>query len=247
MLLTERFNANGLSQEQFVLSNPPCYPNPTQCQLTSSDTSPTFYRGAPNLRAPYVIQTGASVERQLTKKATLAVTYLNSRGEHQFFLNNINAPLSPGGPRPLGGTDNIYQYNSEGIFRQNQLITNFRVNAGAKLSLFGFYTLNYANSDLGSGSSSTATGVAGFTSGGSLSNPMFISDQTDPMADYGRASFDVHHRAVMGGTIGLPKAFRLNPFMIVSSGQPYNVMVGQDLNEDSLLQPPTGFRVASRL
>jgi len=185
------------------------------------------------LRAPYIIQTGASVERQLTKKATVAVTYLNSRGEHQFFLSNINA-LLPSGMRPLGGTDNIYQYNSEGIFRQNQLITNFRVNAGAKLSLFGFYTLNYANSDLGSGSSNTATGVAGFSSGTSLSNPMFISDQTDPMADYGRASFDVRHRVLLGGTIGLPRAFRLNPFMVLSSGQPYNVTAGQDLNGDSI-------------
>ena len=159
---------------------------------------------------------------------------LNSRGEHQFFLNNINAPAAPSKP-------NIYQYNSEGIFQQNQLIANFRVTAGAKLSLFGFYTLNYANSDLGSGSATTATGVTGFTSGGSLSNPMFISDQSDAMVDYGRATFDVHQRALLGGTIGLPKGFRLNPFMLISSGQPYNVTVGQDLNDDSIFNDRPGF------
>jgi len=230
VLLAERLNANGLGQKQFVVTNPGSYPNPPSDLGTAS---PTFYQVAPNLRAPYIIQTGASVERQLTKKATVAVTYLNSRGEHQFFLSNINAPL-PSGMRPLGGTDNIYQYNSEGIFRQNQLITNFRVNAGAKFSLFGFYTLNFANSDLGSGSSNTATGIAGFTSGTSLSNPSFISNDFNPIADYGRATFDVRHRVLLGGTIGLPKAFRLNPFMVVSSGQPYNVTVGQDLNGDSI-------------
>jgi len=225
VLLAERLNANGLGQEQVVvnyLETPPT-------------SSPTFYQVAPNLRAPYTMQTGASVERQLTKKATVAVTYLNSRGEHQLFLSNIRASGAS------SGTPNIYQYTSEGIFRQNQLITNFRVNAGAKLSLFGFYTLNYANSDLGSGSSNTATGVAGFSSGGSLSTPSFISNQSDPMTDYGRAAFDVRHRVLLGGTIGLPRAFRLNPFMVVSSGQPYNVTVGQDVNGDSIFNDRPGF------
>ena len=36
----------------------------------------------------------------------------------------------------------------------------------------------------------------------------------------------------MGGTIGLPRGFRLSPFMIFNSGAPYNVTVGQDLTND---------------
>ena len=248
LLPTERLNPNGLGQKQLVIAATPnnpleCYPNPAQCQFAGPAISPTFYQIAPNLRAPYTMQTGASVERQVTKKATVAVTYLNSRGEHQFFLSNINAPLNG---IPVVGTPNIYQYNSEGIFRQNQLISNFRINAGPKLSLFGFYTLNYANSDLGSGSSaasigSLGTGVTGFSSGGSLSTPMFISNQYDPMADYGRASFDVRHRALLGGTLGLPKGFRLNPFMVVSSGQPYNVTLGENINGDSIFNNRPAF------
>jgi len=95
--------------------------------------------------------------------------------------------------------------------------------------------------DLGSGSSNSATGIAGFTSGTSLSNPSFISNQSDPMADYGRAAFDVRHRVLLGGTIGLPKAFRLNPFMVVSSGQPFNITLGQDLNGDSIFNDRPGF------
>ena len=38
----------------------------------------------------------------------------------------------------------------------------------------------------------------------------------------------------MGGTIALPRAFRLSPFMIFNSGAPYNVTVGGDDFADDL-------------
>jgi hypothetical protein len=212
VLQTDRLN--GFTQQQTIV----------QANSASGQTSPTTYQFAGNLRAPTTMQTALSVERQLAKNTTLAVTYINSYGEHQLFLRNANAPLPgtyPTDPqRPFGGTDNIYQYTSEGIFRQNQVIANFRTNAGTRVSLFGFYTLNYANSDLGSGGG-----------GGTAS---FISHQYDPMADYGRSQFDVRHRVVLGGTVLMPYAFRLNPFLILSSGQPYNITVGQDSNGDSI-------------
>jgi len=201
----------------------------------SGQTSPTRYQIAPSLRAPSTIQSAVGVERQVAKSTTVAVTYINSYGEHQLFLRNVNAPLPgtfPPGIRPFGIPDNVYQYDSEGIFRQNQLIANFRTNLGSKLSLFGFYMLNYANSDLGA----STGGGGGFGSAGSASTitANFLSNSYDPMADYGRSSFDVHHRVVVGGTVSLPYAFRLNPFVILGSGQPYNVTLGQDLNGDSI-------------
>ena len=121
-------------------------------------TSPTVYQVASNIEPGYTLQAAFSVERQITKSSTLSVTYLNARGVHQLFLRNANAPL-PGtysydptsDVRPFGGTTNIYQYNSEGVFIQNQLITNFRINLWNRVSLFGFYSLNFANSDLGAG------------------------------------------------------------------------------------------------
>jgi hypothetical protein len=211
VLQTERLN--GFTQQQTIVQagNGP-----------NGQTSPTRYQDTSNLRAPATFQTAASVERQLAKSSTVAVTYVNSYGQHQLFIRNANAPLPgtfPPGIRPFGGTDNLYQYDSEGIFRQNQLIVNVRSNFGTKLSLSGFYTLNYSNSDLGSGAGGSAN---------------FITNQYDPAADYGRSAFDVRHRGVVIGTISLPYAFRLNPFVIASSGQPYNVTVGQDLNGDSI-------------
>lgn len=243
VLQSERLDPNGRGQTQYVVNDPTGYPSiPPLSQLAGAATSPTYYQIAPNLRAPYTLQSAASVERQVTKNSTLAVTYLNSIGDHQFFIRNINAPLpgtfDPAAPasavRPLSsayGAANLFQYDSEGVYRQNELIANFRVSAGSKVSLFGFYMLNYANSDLGTGSpiNSNTSVTGGFTSGGALSTPEFLSNPYDPIADYGRASFDTHDRGLIGGSFALPYAVRLSPFMVVNSGSPYNFSVGQDL------------------
>lgn len=200
---------NGVIQQQFLIQNPNFFdPNqtvlPPQFQPSANSAPVTIYRPNANLRTPYTMQTGISLERQLTKYANLSLTYLNSRGVHQFYTNFMNA--NPAGePAP---SEIIYQYQSGGVFKQNQFIVNSSVRMGAKLSLFGYYTLNYANSD---------------TSGaGSIpSNPF------DILQDYGRASFDVRHRVFFGGSVGLPAGFRVSPFMIASSGAPFNITTGQ--------------------
>jgi hypothetical protein len=164
----------------------------------------------PNLRTPYIIQSGVSVERQLTKSANMAVTYLDSRGFHQFYTNFINAN-APGAPPP---SQILYQFQSEGIFRQRQLIVNGSVRMGAKLSLFGYYVLNFSNSD--------------------TSGPTYVpSDPLNPALDYGRSSYDYRNRVFIGGTVGLPKGFRLSPFVIASSGIPFNITTGQDIFGDA--------------
>ncbi|HEY5178091.1 MAG TPA: carboxypeptidase regulatory-like domain-containing protein [Terriglobales bacterium] len=239
LLQAERLN--GVTEQQYTVTQPDFYPLiPPPCELSKlAKTSPTIYQVSPNLRMPYTMEAAFSVERQLTKNATMSVTYLNSRGEHQLFLRNANAPL-PGtynpsdptsGVRPFGGTTNIYQYSSEGVYRQNQMIVNGRVSVGPKLSLFGFYSLNFSNSDLGAGGG--GGGGGGFFGGGS-SSAEFIMNSYDPMEDYGRAAFDVRNRGVIGGTISLPYAFRLSPFILTNSAAPFNIIVGQDLNGDSI-------------
>ena len=205
---------NGLIQQQYLVQNPDFF-NPAQTvppsQFPSSTPSPqTVYKLNPNLRSPYTMQAGVTLERQLTKTANLSLTYLSSRGEHQFYTNFINAPTVQGGIVGPPPSEIDYQYQSAGDFKQNQLIVNSSIRMGAKLSLFGYYTLNYSNSDT-SGASSIP------------SNPF------DLQQDYGRASFDVRNRVFFGGSIGLPHDFRLSPFMIASSGSPFNIVTGQDL------------------
>jgi hypothetical protein len=218
--ILEAQRLNGITQEQFVISNPQC-PNLTDISSCTGAVTPavsTIYQISPRLSAPYTLQSAISAERQLTKAATLSVTYLNSRGFDQLLTINANAPFpgtpcSPACVTPAGG--NLYQYVSEAVFRQNQLITNTNVRVGSKVQLFGYYVLNYANSD--------TSGVSSFPS-----NSHNIS------ADYGRASFDTRQRLFFGGSFALPLNFRLSPFMIVSSGSPFNISATNDLNNDSI-------------
>ncbi|MGB2679678.1 MAG: carboxypeptidase-like regulatory domain-containing protein [Candidatus Acidiferrum sp.] len=203
-----RYNVSGSLQNEFQVANPQFFIGQTPV-LPPTATGTNVYENNPSLHAPYTIQTGVTLERQLTKTANLAVTYLNTRGVHQFYTDNLN-PVDPTtGLRGNADQGNVFQYQSEGIFKQNQLIVNGSIRMGAKLSLFGYYTLNYANSD---------------TSGAGS----FPSNPTDLQEDYGRANYDIRHRLFVGGTVGLPRGFRLSPFLIASSGIPFNITSGTD-------------------
>ncbi len=61
----------------------------------------------------------------------------------------------------------------------------------------------------------------------------FPSIPGDISADYGRSTFDIRHRLFFGGTIGLPRGFRMSPFLIASSGLPFNITTGDDPYQDS--------------
>jgi hypothetical protein len=213
---------NGVIQQQFLIQNPTFFdPQNTvpasQVQQVSSSTPQTIYLPNPNLRTPYTMQAGVSLERQLTKTANLSVTYLNSRGLHQFYTN-ATPPVTP---PPSTTPQIIYQFQSGGIFKQNQLIVNSRVQIGTMLSLWGYYTLNYANSD---------TSGAGYIPAVPCGAPSLPAGAPCGIEeDYGRASFDVRHRVFLGGTVGMPAGFRLSPFLVAWSGSPFNITTGQDL------------------
>jgi Carboxypeptidase regulatory-like domain len=217
---------NGVNQTKYVatLSGPCASLNlntvPTLASLSiecgvSASTLPTTYSIAPHLHAPGILQTAVTVERQVNKTTTASVSYLNSRGFDQLLTNNINTPLPGtfivGNPvYPLGYAGNVYQFESGANFRQNQMIAQLNYRAGSRVSLHGYYTLGYADSD-----------TAGPTS--------FPSNPFDIRQDWGRASFDVRQRVFVGGSISLPHNIALYPFLLASSGTPYSLTISRDL------------------
>lgn len=212
---------NGIAQTSYVVYSPDFFnPNAPVTNLSTAGQIPTIYRIAPNLQAPRTMQGAVSVERQINKSTKLSVTYMNSRGDRQLLTNNINTPelgSFPAAPvYPNGIPENIFDYESSGIYRQNQLIVNTNVRAGAKVMLVAYYTLGYANSDTGGANS-------------------FPSNPYNIMEDYGRAEFDVRHRGILIGSFSLPWGVRFSPFLVASSGSPYNVIMAQDFIGSTVL------------
>ncbi len=236
--ILQTIRQNGVTQQQYVVKYPNFYPGganpiPTAATLATLSTSaPSIYTIAPNFKAAVNMQAALGVEHQFGKVATLSATFMNSHGVHQPYTDNINAYIpstynaaTGTGTRPNGINENIYQYQSGGVYNQNQLTLNYTVKA-KRLSLFGFYMLNYAKAD---------------TSGSSY----FPSSQTNPSADYGRANFDVRNRFLLGGNIQGPFGISINPMLDATSGSPFNITIGQDLNGDNQFNDRPALATAS--
>lgn len=224
-LQANRFD--GVNQQQFTVTDPTVlgvFPKvPPIEALTAFALPQNTYRVAGDLTAPYTIQSSISLERQLPYRITLTTTYLNSRGVHYLRLRNINAPLPgtfdprvPGsGVRPLGDIGNVFEYESSGMFKQNQLIFSVSNRLNKYFTIAGNYVFGKTQSD----------------TDGAGSLPANTYDLRD---EFGRASFDVRHRAFFFGSISLPYQVNLSPFVLMASGAPFNITTGADANGDTI-------------
>jgi hypothetical protein len=214
---------NGVNQLEYTVFNPTFYPNiPPLSSLNSGQN--TINMTDPHLRADYSLQSAIGVERQLPGNTMLSVTYTNNRAEHLAQTVPINTPLAgtfnpllPLGPGngvfPYGySAGNIFDYESGGILRQNIVMVNFNTRFNRRVSLMGNYSLNYAH-DL----------------------PSTPSDPYDFALDYGRSNLDRRHNFQMFGSVLGPKGVMFAPFVIVRSGAPYDVLLGEDVFGDTYL------------
>jgi hypothetical protein len=217
------FRYNGSTQQQYIVANPDFYPNVPSLATLATDLQPSsITKGYAGLVAPRIAQTGLSLERQLPKNTTATVTWAFSRGMHYLLTRDINAPLADG-TYPLAqqySTNQVMLYESAGLFTQNQLIVNLNSRLTKKVSLFGFYTLGYAN---------------GNSDGGSPMN------QYDLRSEWGPTRFDVRHRFFIGGSITAPLKVVFSPFITGSSGAPFNIITGNDFNNDQIYNARPAF------
>ena len=211
---------NGTTQQQYVVANPTFFPTVPSLATLAGDLQPTstteIYKG---LVAPRVFQSGLSLERQLPKNTVATVTWAFSRGMHYLLSRDINAPLADGA-YPYVNPNPIMLTESDGLFTQNQMIVNINSRMSKKVSLFGFYTLGYAN---------------GNSDGGSPMN------QYDLSSEWGPTRFDIRHRFFIGGSITAPFKLMFSPFITGSSGAPYNITTGNDFNGDLIFNERPAF------
>lgn len=257
-LQANRFN--GVNQQQYSVSERPIYED-VNGTLTFVGALPTvldaFYLPPPNnippaaalvparqitwqvaddLQTPTVYLGGVQVERQLPYRFTATVGLFSVHIRHVVRARDINAPLpgsitsaNPLGIRPLGNVGDIYRYESSGNFNQNQFFIALNNRFSRTISFFSSYSLSKTQNDTDG-------------QGGGL----FPANSWDLSNEYGRAAFDVRHRFTFAGTITLPwQQISLNPFIMVTSGRPFNITTGQDSNLDRQFTERPSFAAAN--
>ena len=222
-LQARRFD--GATQAQYFVTNPNFFPEiPSASGLAGFKLPPTVRMLADGGRAPYIMQAVAGIDRQLPWNTTVSTSFVFSRGVHMLRTRNINAPLADG-TLPIPGAGNLYQFETSGFMTQKQLLVNARTRFSRRVSMFGFYVYGQANSDTdGTGS--------------------FPVNQSDVAAEWGRATYDVRHHFLMGGSLQTLWGVSLNPFISGSSGAPFNITTGRDANGDTIFNDRPSFAQA---
>jgi len=167
----------------------------------------------PDLRTPTVESWTLKVDQQLSPNTSLGVSYVGSHGYHEILSIDANLPnptVCPASPCPASypaGTLyypqnaplsnnalwNTTHWFSEGVSSYNGLAVDVNHRFGHGLQFRGAYTFSKALDDGDNMNTSVAT-----------NSPAFVANPLQPKADYGRASFDIHHAAVLNATYELP-------------------------------------------
>ena len=244
-LLANRFN--GTNQLDFRVFDPTLLDQavfsldgvtnvPTAESLAAFAAPNIVRRIAPDFQAPTFVMTAINFERQLPSKFTMFLVAFNYRGKHLLRVRNLNAPLpgtyDPANPnnsvRPFGNIGDIFYYESSAKFNDYRFFGGLRRQMSKGFSLFA---------NFGTGRGKTDTDCI-FGSIGSC----FPADSYDVSSEYSRVGFIPSANFFVGGTMILPKLkVNFNPFIIYSTGRPFNIVTGRDTNGDGLFTERPAF------
>jgi hypothetical protein len=211
---------NGTTQLSYLISDPSVlnyFPNAPPLSALVPFTANQMIREVDSgLTAPYLMQGAISTERHLSKNLTASATYIASRGVHM--LRSVDIHGCPS----LCAAERIFDYQSSGTLKQQQVFLTSQYKVGDRLSLFFNYVYGHSDSD---------------TDGANT----FPANPTDLRADFGRSALDIRHRAIMAGTITLPYKVTLSPFLIFQTGLPFDITTGTDPSGDQLFTQRPSF------
>jgi len=201
--------------------------------LDPDTTPPVLLRSAPDLVNPYSQQVSFAVEREFSTDMAASVAYLMNRGTK--LLRSRNANLRVTGSNEFGPTfgpvdprllqDNIVESSGNSIYHG--------MTATARKRFSDFYEFQ-----------------ASYTLSKAIDDTVdFITDleaanQLDLAAERSLSSFDQRQRLVVSGVFmspldrgfGLGRALAdltVSPILTVSSGHPFNLLLGFDANGDT--------------
>ena len=211
--IADLLHFDGVHLLRFIVNNP-SYPA-TPAQIAAVPTSVVVLD--PGERMPYTLQYSLGVERQVTPKSTLALTYIGSRGIDMFRSIDANGPPPPlyaARPNPALGQERMIQ--SEGYQKSNGLEVTFR----GKPSRFFSGQVQYTFARTGNNTS-------GIT--------FFPGNSYDPNADWSRADMDRRHKLDLLASAEPVKNYSVGVALSAYSGWPVNVTTGNDDNHDGIV------------
>ncbi len=167
----------------------------------------------PDLKTPTVESWSLKIEQEILANTSLGVSYIGSHGYHELLSADANLPpptICPASPCPASYPNGAYYYPSgaalsnknvwntthwfsQGISSYHGLEVDVNRRFAHGLQFRGVYTFSKSLDDGDNMNTSVAT-----------NSPAFVANPLQPKADYGRASFDVQHAAVIHATYDLP-------------------------------------------
>ena len=212
--VTERtMRFDGVRVQELVVARP-ALTNP----LGTGDASiriPSVTQIAPDIQAPYLIQSSVGVERIFGRRTQATIEYQHSRGSFLFRSRNINLPRPGTQDRPDPRFRHVNQIESTATMRSNALNMTFRSVVRRRFRAIAQYTLSKATDD--------TRGVFGLP-----------ADNFDLRAEKGRADYDRRHRFNLGATVDLPFGLRIGSVVNLASGYPVDITTGFDDNRDTV-------------
>jgi hypothetical protein len=167
----------------------------------------------PDLKTPAVESYTLKIEHQLSPNTAVSVAYIGSHGYHELLSVDANLPaatLCPAAPCPAGYPSGAFYYPSnaplsnnavwntthwfsQGVSSYNGLEIDLNRRFASGLQFRGAYTFSKSLDDGDSMNTSVAT-----------NSPAFVANPRAVRTDWGRASFDIRHSAVINATYNLP-------------------------------------------
>ncbi len=149
--------------------------NPIEDCADLAALPPSLVERAPNLKTPYQINYGLSIDRKVGEKGTISVGGRINRGVNLYRSVDINAPLPPDySVRPDADVAQLRQIQSEGEQNGTALDINYRGRFNKRFTGFAWYTWSHYGNN--------TSGIY-----------WFPQNQYAPNAEWGPADWDQRH------------------------------------------------------
>jgi len=218
----------------------------------------------PDLKTPTVESWSLKIEHQLSPNTSVSIGYAGSHAYHELLSLDANLPaptICPASPCPADYPVGAFYYPagaalannavwntthwfSQGISSYHGFTVDVNHRWSHGLQFRGAYTFSKTLDDGDNMNTSVAT-----------NSPAFVANPLQPKADYGRASFDVRHAAVLQATYDLPfgranasgreawvnrfvKDWQLSGIVTLQSGLPFTPQLSYNPSNDGDTRNP---------